>query len=106
MSQPSLIPADDLAILKATPALLDAFLPPALQSTTTTTLERTTALEHSTAPITAEESVEFSRAFVETARNGALKLVTDGAEGTLGRVGEDIERVRAEAEQLRRSLDV
>jgi hypothetical protein len=117
MSQPSheisLIPAEDLhhdlANLKSNPTLLDAFLPPALKSRTmvpppapsgTTVLDQ---YSHETA--TAEQSVALSRAFVDTARNGALKLVDDGPEGKLGKIGEDIEQVRSKAEQLQHSLE-
>ncbi|KAJ9117286.1 hypothetical protein QFC20_000432 [Naganishia adeliensis] len=116
MSQPlqgiSFIPAEDLhhdlAILQSSPTLLDAFLPPALRRGTITppAPNGTTVLDHySCETATSEESVALSRAFVDTARNGALKLVDDGPEGKLGKIGEDIEQVRSRAEQLQQSLE-
>ncbi|KAI5455091.1 hypothetical protein NCC49_002362 [Naganishia albida] len=113
MSQPlqeiSFIPAEDfardLAVLKTNPALLDAFLPLALQSRTSTQSQPSILDNYNPSSATPEDSVTLSRAFVDTARNGALKLVDDGADGRLGKLGDEIEQVRARAEQLQHSLE-
>lgn len=98
----------DLAILESNPTILDAFLPSHLQSATATTppITTTAPLETYTANTTPtpEDSVALSRAFIGVARQGVLALVKDGAEGKLGALGDDVERVRAEAEQLEGSL--
>jgi hypothetical protein len=104
--------ASDLAILKTNPTILDAFLPPALQSRTPPPTSSSNAPaglaildQYDAETATPPESVALSRAFVDAARNGALRLVEDGPEGTLGTLGEEIEQVRARAEQLQQSLE-
>ena len=99
----------DLAILESNPTILDALLPAELRSTTVTTAPNTTRAPLETyttnSTPTPEDSVALSRAFIGVAREGVLALVKDGAEGKLGALGDDIERVRAEAEQLEGSLE-
>lgn len=107
----SLNPADlshDLGILESSPAILDAFLPASLRSSTFTAPSTGTAPLNSytrNSSPSVQDSVALSRAFVDIARTGVLQLVADGAEGKLGVLGEDIERVRVEAEQLEGSLE-
>jgi hypothetical protein len=107
----NLTPTDlqtDIRILEKTPNILDAFLPASLRSTisapTQKGLEDLESYTQNQKP-TPEESVMLSRAFVSQARDGILALVSDGAEGKLGKLGEGIEAVRAEAETLERSLE-
>lgn len=107
----NLTPTDlqnDLRILEQTPNILDTFLPSSLRSTISTPTQKgLPALESytQTEKPTSEESVVLSRAFVRETRDGVLALVNDGAEGKLGKLGEGIEAVRAEAETLERSLE-
>jgi hypothetical protein len=107
----NLTPTDlqnDLRILEQTPNILDAFLPTSLRSTISTPTQKgLQALESytQTARPSPEDSVGLSRAFVRETRDGVLALVSDGAEGKLGKLGEGIEAVRAEAETLERSLE-
>lgn len=98
----------DLTMLESDATLLDAFLPPSLQygllnaqqSESSVTLENYSP--NTSAP---KDSVALSYSFVDTTRNGALRLVTDGDGGVLGNLGEKIEHVRSDAEQLQKSLE-
>ncbi|KAJ9106232.1 hypothetical protein QFC21_001376 [Naganishia friedmannii] len=98
----------DLATLESNATLLDAFLPPSLkygseyaqQSKSSVTLDNYSP--NSSAP---EDSVALSYSFVNATRNGALKLVTDGEDGVIGSLGEKIEHVRSDAEQMQKSLE-
>lgn len=98
----------DLTMLESNPTLLDAFLPPALQSNVGNTRKSkpvVTLDNYSPNSSTPEDSVALSYSFVDATRNGALRLVENGEGGVLGTLGEKIEHVRSDAEQLQKSLE-
>ncbi|KAJ9105148.1 hypothetical protein QFC19_003606 [Naganishia cerealis] len=101
----------DLAILESQATLLDSFLPPPLQyghshaQKSTSSSSAVTLDNYSPKSSTPEDSVALSYSFVDVTRNGALKLAVDGDGGVIGKLGENIEHVGSDAEQLQKSLE-